>query len=268
MPPTMTPPTPFYGRPGLHVECYDAMHEAYLRTTSVAGDGAWYARLARRTGGPVLEGGCGTGRVAWGIARAGVEVVGFDRSLPMLVRAEGKRASLPPRARSLARFVRADFRTFDLGRRFPLAIIPFRAFQSLLTPEDQRRALRRFREHLRPGGLLVLDLFDPRLEFCVPGGRSPRDRSTIRHPDRGTRVTVEISGRVNDPVRQVLSETWTFREGRRPPERETLTMRWTYRHELRLLCEAEGFTVESEFSDFRGHGPAYGNEIILVLRRS
>lgn len=262
----MTSPTPFYARPGLHVECYDALHEKYLATSSVAGDAAWFARLARRTGGPVLEGACGTGRVAWAIARAGVEVVGFDRSLPMLVRAEAKRASLPPRARNLARFVLGDFRTFDLGRRFPLAIVPFRAFQSLLTPGDQRRALRRFRDHLRPEGLLVLDLFDPRLEYCVPGGRSPRDRSTFRHPVRGTRVTVEIGGRVNDPVRQVLTEQWTFREGRRRAERETLTMRWTYRHELRLLCEAEGFTVEAEYSDFRGHGPAYGNELIFVLR--
>ena len=59
----MARPTPFYTRPGLHVECYDAMHERYLASSSVAGDAAWYVRLARRTGGPVLEGGCGTGRV-------------------------------------------------------------------------------------------------------------------------------------------------------------------------------------------------------------
>ncbi len=264
----MPPPTPFYARPGLHVECYDAMHEGYLRTSSVAGDAAWYARLARRIGGPVLEGGCGTGRVAWALARDGAGVVGFDRSVPMLARAEAKRASEPLRTRGLARFVEGDFRTFDLGRRFPLAVVPFRAFQSLLTPEDQRRALRRFRAHLRPGGRLVLDLFDPRLEYCVPGGRSPRTRTVFRHPVRGTRVTVGIGDRVNDPVRQVLTERWTFREGRGRAEAETLTMRWTYRHELRHLCESEGFAVESEFSDFRGHGPAYGNEIVLVLRRA
>jgi SAM-dependent methyltransferase len=243
------------------------MHARYLATSSVAGDAAWYARLARRIGGPVLEGGCGTGRVTWEIARAGVEVVGFDRSVPMLARAEAKRESMPRRARPLARFVRGEFRTFDLGRRFPLAIVPFRAFQSLLAPEDQRRTLRRFHRHLVPGGRLVLDLFDPRLDFCIPGGRMPRHRNAFLHPARGTRVTVEIGGRVNDPVRQVLSEQWTFREGRKRVKRETLVMRWTYRHELRHLCESEGFAVESEFSDFRGHGPAYGNEIVLVLRR-
>ena len=264
----MARPAPFYARPGLHVECYDAMHEGYIRTTSVAGDAAWYARLARKVGGPVLEGACGTGRVTWALARAGIEVVGFDRSVPMLVEAERRRAAMPLRARRLARFVRGDFRTFDLGRRFPLALVPFRAFQSLLTPEDQRRALRRFREHLRPGGLLVLDLFDPRLEFCIPGGVGPRDRSVVRHPDRGTRVTVTISGRVNDPVRQVLTERWTFREEGRRPEVEMLSMRWTYRHELHLLAEAEGFRVEREYSDFRGHGPAYGKELVVVLRRT
>jgi len=261
----MALPTPFYARPGLHVECYDAMHRDYLATSSVAGDVAWYRRLARKVGGPVLEGGCGTGRVTWAIARAGIEVVGFDRSLHMLRAAEAKR---PAGGRALpATFVAGDFRTFDIGRRFPLAIVPFRAFQSLLAPEDQRRALLRFRRHLRPGGRLVLDVFDPRLEYCVPGGRSPRSRTAFPHPVRGTRVTVEIGNRVNDPVRQVFTEEWTFREGRRV-EREVLTMRWTYRHELRRLCEAAGFAVESEFSDFRGRGPAYGNEIVLVLRRT
>jgi SAM-dependent methyltransferase len=261
----MARPNPFYARPGLHVECYDAMHADYLATSSVAGDAAWYRRLALRTGGPVLEGGCGTGRVTWTLARAGIEVVGFDRSRPMLRAAEAKRPSMPRGAR--ATFVHGDFRTFDLGRRFPLAIVPFRSFQSLLDPQDQRRALLRFRRHLRPGGRLVLDVFDPRLEYCVPGGRSPRGRNSFPHPVRGTRVTVAIGNRVNDPVRQVLAEEWTFREGRRV-EREILSMRWTYRHELRHLCAAAGFAVEAEYSDFRGHGPAYGNEIVLVLRRT
>jgi SAM-dependent methyltransferase len=266
----MAPSTSFYARDGLHVDCYDAFHAPFLEGF---GDVPFFVRLARRSGGPVLEGACGTGRVAWDIARAGIGVVGFDVSRPMLRRAEAKRAGMPPRARALARFVRGEFRTFDLGRRrFPLALVPFRAFQALLTPGDQRAALRRFRRHLRPGGRLVLDLFDPRLDYCHPGGRAPMKPSTVLHPARGTRVTVASGERVNDPVRQVLREVWTFteRDGRGRVlrrESEVLRLRWSYRHEMRHLFELEGFAVEAEYADFRGAPPAYGREQVWVLRR-
>jgi SAM-dependent methyltransferase len=270
----MRSPTPFYARAGLNVECYDPRAAVDVGRSSVRGDAAWYRRLARRTGGPVLEGACGTGRVAWEIAKAGIEVVGFDLSPPMLRAAEAKRASMPPRARGKATFVRGDLRTFDLGRRrFPLAIVPFRSFQCLLTPEDQRACLLRFRRHLRPGGRLVLDLFDPVYRYLSP--TEPRvfaRRPAVRHPARGTLVSVETRRIGIDPVRQVMDLLWTFREkgprGRTVRvEREILRMRWSFRHEMRHLFGLTGFAVEAEHSDFRGGAPAYGREQVWVLRR-
>ncbi len=264
----------FYARDGLNVETYDLRAEADIRRSTVRGDAAWYVRLARRTGGPVLEGACGTGRVAWALARAGIEVVGFDLSPAMLRRAEGKRASMPSPASRCATFLPGDLRTFDLGRRrFPLALVTFRAFLCLLTPEDQRACLLRFRRHLRPGGRLVLDVFDPVLRYLSP--EFPEDLrwgSFYAHPERGTRITVGIRRLGIDMLAQTMHDEWTFREADRRgrvlrEEKEVLRLRWCWRDELRHLFELTGFEVEAEYSDFRGSPPTYGKEQVWVLRR-
>ncbi len=269
----MTSPTPFYGSDGLHVAVYDAMHEPTFRSSSLEGDAAWYAARAREWGGPVLEGAVGTGRVAWEIARAGVEVVGFDRSEAMLRAAEAKRAAMPPDVAARASFRKGDFRDFDLRRTFPLALVPFRAFQSLLVPEEQSAALGRFRDHLAPGGRLVLDIFDPRYEFLLPGASPPLRLGEARHPARGTVVDVARGARDIDPVAQVLREEWVFRETDAAgtvlsEEREELRMRWSFRWEMRHLFALTGFEVEAEYSDFRGSPPAYGGEQVWVLRKA
>ena len=270
----MSSPIPFYAADGIHSACYDALHaETFVPGTALEGDAAWYAARAREWGGPVLEGAVGTGRVAWEIARAGIEVVGFDASPAMLARAEAKRAAMPTDARGLASFLRADLREFDLGRRFPLAIVPFRAFQCLLETGEQVRSLACFRRHLDPGGRLVIHLFGPNYAFLVPGGRPPRERlADCVHPDRGTRVEITIGDREIDPVAQVFREVWTFREfdaagGLLLEERETLRMRWTFRFEMLHLLESAGFRVEAEYSDFRGSPPAYAREQVFVARR-
>lgn len=270
----MASPTAFYAADGIHAACYDALHAGtFAAGTSLEGDVAWYVARARESGGPVLEGAVGTGRVAWEIAKAGIEAVGFDASAAMLARAEAKRAGMPAEAAARTTFVRGDLREFDLGRTFPLALVPFRAFQVLLEPEEQAACLACFRRHLAPGGRLVLDLFDPKYEFLIPGSRPPQERlQDVVHPDRGTRVAISIGDRELDPVRQVMRETWTFREhdaaGRVIlEEQEVLTLRWTFRHEMRHLLARAGFEVEAEFSDFRGSPPAYAREQVWVVRR-
>lgn len=262
----------FYERDGINPETYDARSEAHIASGATAGDAAWYARKCREWGGAVLEGACGTGRVAWQLAEAGIEVVGFDLSPHMLARAEAKRAQASPAAALRARFVQGDLRKFDIGRRFQTALVPFRSFQVLLTPEDQRACLDRFRAHLDRGGRLVLDLFDPL--YAALGKDLPasiRARAEVPLPGRGTTLVQEISRDTVDPVNQVIHETWTFEERdasgtvlRR--EQERLRMRWSFRWELRHLFALAGFEVEAEYSDFKESPPAYAKEQIWVLR--
>jgi SAM-dependent methyltransferase len=258
----------FYARPSLHVEVYDALTRAVP-----GGDDIGFIRgLAETAPGPILELGCGTGRVAIPLAEAGHQVVGLDRSRPMLDLAERRRRSLAPEVRRRLRFVEADMTDFRLRARFGLAFAAFRVFMCLLDPASQRAALERVRRHLHPDGLLVIDVFDPLLDRIAPGPQPTREVDEVRHPDTGRRVRVVTFDRVNDPVKQRMSEDWRFTE-LDDDERivredvETLTLRWTFRHELRHLLALAGFEVTAEWSDYAGSPPAYGREIIIVARR-
>src|SRR5262245_35858109 len=106
----------------------------------MAGDVAFYLDCARRFGRPVLELATGTGRVLIPLAKAGYEVVGLDAAPAMLEVARAKLGREPELAARVA-LVEGDMRDFSLGRRFPLTLIPARAFQHVVEPEDQRRTL-------------------------------------------------------------------------------------------------------------------------------
>lgn len=145
-----------------------------------------WRELARHRGGPVLDVGCGTGRVALELAAAGHEVVGVDAD-PALVAAldERARASGVP-----ARAVVADARSFTLGPPsaakaaaahshgpavfvgFPLAILAMQVVQLLGGPRGRARLLATLRREIAPGGLVALALADP-FDAVEPGEARP-----------------------------------------------------------------------------------------------
>ncbi len=269
----MTTPEPFYADDGLNAETYDARTPDALAASGIADDVAFYVATAAETGGPVLELGSGTGRVAWELAKAGHETVGVDLSDPMIRLAERKRTDHPEEISARVSFVRANMAELDLDRRFRLAVIPFRAFQQLTDPADQRRCLEAVHRHLEPGGRLVVDLFDPRLDWITPGGaRPPIPHEPFRHPVTGNEVRVVAGDRTLDVLAQTFTETWVFTEvdatGAVVREmRERLEMRWTYRYEMRYLLELAGFGEIEERGDFRGGPPAYGAEQVWIATR-
>ena len=258
----------FYSRPSLHVETYDAQHQQLP-----GGDDVGFFRdLAERSGGPVLELGCGTGRIAIPLAEAGFDVVGLDRSAPMLARAAERRRSLPPDVRRRLTFVEGDMTDFRLGRRFGLAFAAFRVFMALPDATSQRASLAAIRRHLQPGGLLAIDVFDPKLDLITPEPRPQTERREFRHPATGTKVVAAVLSRVNDPLNQRLTQQWRFTEEGADgqvirEEFEELTLRWTYRYEMRHLLELSGFEPLAEYSDYAGSPPAYAAEQIWVARR-
>ena len=254
----------------LGTEIYDPHSQAIAPGTSHDGDLAFFRRLAAEQGGPVLEIGCGSGRVSAVLALDGFEVVGIDRSTAMLRLAEERRASMSPDAAARLTLVEGDMTTFDLARRFGLIVAPSRVFQFALTSDDQRAALRRFRSHLAAGGRLVLDLFDPRLDYVAPGGIFPPRTGELVHPRTGNRVEWEILGREPDPLHQLVVSDWHAREitpsgAVLRDETERLVLRWSTRSEMRLLFELEGLEVLADYGDFDGGPPAYGAEQVWVL---
>ena len=99
-------------------------------------DVAFWQRLAAAQDGRVLELGCGTGRLTIPVARAGAEIVGIDRSEPMLTRARQRLR----RSRASALLVRGDIRHLPFRRRsrFSLVMAPYGMLQSLTRERDLR----------------------------------------------------------------------------------------------------------------------------------
>ena len=267
----MSEPDAFYASTSLNVLSYDGQADA--ANPALAGDVEFYLEMAGRSGGPVLDIGSGTGRVAWPLAEAGFDVTALDSSEPMLAMSEAKRRLASPAARDRVTLVHASVRDFALPTHFGLAIAPGRTFQLLLTPDDQRSALAAIHRHLRPGGALVLQLFDPLLEACeaFDGEPTDPDRGTVDLAGSGHSVARRVLHRTTDPLQQLMTEIWEFaeldEEGKTVRrEEETLRMRWTYRFEMRYLLEGVGFVVEGEYSDFHGGPPRYAAEQIWVAR--
>lgn len=260
----------FYEADSLNTEIYDALAASIITGSSVEGDIDFYRRLAAETGGPILDVGCGTGRVAVALATDGHEVVGVDLSAPMLRLAEQRRAALSADVAARLSFQQADMATLDLGRDFALVVTPSRVFQFMLTTDAQRQALAALKSHLRPDARLVLDLFDPLLDLVVPSAEVTARGGELIHPTTGNRVTWEVTGRRPDPARQLIVEEWAVSEidatgAVLRTETERLTLRWSLRSEMRLLFELAGLKVVADYGDFRGGPAAYGREQVWVL---
>ena len=266
-------PRAFYEADSLSTEIYDALASSIIPGSSVEGDIDFYRRLAGETGGPILDVGCGTGRVATALVADGHEVVGIDLSAPMLRFAEQRREVLSADVAARLSFLQADMTTLDLGRDFALVVAPSRVFQFALTTDAQRQALAALRSHLRPDARLVLDLFDPLLDYVVPGAEVTARGGEVVHPTTGNRVTWEVTGRWPDPALQLIVEEWTASEIDATGEvlrtdTERLTLRWSLRSEMRLLFELAGLKVVADYGDFRGGPPAYGREQVWVLGKA
>jgi len=149
------------------------------QSPGLAGDIEFYLGLAQEAKGPVLELGCGTGRVTIPIARAGVSVLGIDRASSMLVVASKRAAGI-----TCVDWVQTDMRAFTLSLRFGLIFVAYRGFQHLLSQADQRACLRRVFAQLLPGGRLALNIVNPAahgIKFragWVPASRAERGLHT------------------------------------------------------------------------------------------
>lgn len=250
------------------------LYDSY--STGLDGDESFYVEEAGKADGPVLEIACGTGRIMIPIAESGVSIVGLDRAPAMLEVARRKTAALPDETQRRIQIVEGDMRSFSLERRFPLAIIPYRAFLHLMTADDQRRALARIREHLTDRGRLVFNVFDPSIELIAaymrPLGGSLSHMGSFSHPKTGRRVMVSGTRRY-DPLEQTLEEHRFFEEvddeGRVLSKTTTpVYLRYVHRFEMQHLLELSGYEVEALYGDFRRGPFRHGNEQVWVARRT
>jgi SAM-dependent methyltransferase len=247
--------------------------EAYAADEELA-DAPFYLDLARQTGGPVLELGCGTGRVLLAIARAGIAIDGVDNSLPMLHRLRRKLELAPAHERERVRVFEGDMRNFRCQRKYPLIIIPFRPLQHMYTVEDQLAALRTAAFHLQDGGLLAFDVYYPKFDKLYSGfGQEVLEMEWRDPADPRKLVRRYYRKDSHDKIHQNIGLTFIFRswDGNKliQEEREALQMSYyTYPH-LRALFMLAGLQVKEEYGSF-SKAPLDNNaeEMIFVLRKA
>lgn len=210
---------------------YDTIAELYDPwSASVVEDVGFYLEEARRSGGPVVELGVGTGRIAVPIAAEGIRVVGVDSSRGML--------DVCARRAALAG-VDVDLRVGDLrrppvGERVPLVIAPFRSLLHMHTDEDRRAVLESVRELLVPGGRFVFDVFTP--------GKEDMEQTHDRWLEREPGIFEKA---LWDEHRRTLTLTV-----RGDDAQTTMKVSWLPPEEWRELLESSSFGIEACYGWF------------------
>jgi SAM-dependent methyltransferase len=173
----------------------------------------FYQLLADERGGPVLDVGCGTGRLTVPLLRDGHIVVGLDHSPTMLARAAARVARLRPDLRRRALLVRGDMQTLAFAPRFAFAIVAFHGIQHLVTEAALVGFLGRTHDALIPGGWLAFDVFAPNPEFlrrAREGDPLRRwDRTQFRHPTTQRRE-IYTASHAFDQERRTLLTTFHY----------------------------------------------------------
>lgn len=201
-----------------------------------------YLTLAERFGEPVLDVGCGTGRVSFYLAGNGLPVTGIDSSDAMLQRAQ-ERAGRHASVSSQITWHHADVTQMKLGEQFGFVIYAYNGFMHLTEQSQQIAALERIAAHLEPGGGLVIDIPNPVTMFLsddVPGLVLER---TFTDGQTGHVVMQQSLASVNRAT-QVMSVTWVY--DRIEPDglvhRDVIPvrLRYTMGAEMRLLLDRAG----------------------------
>ena len=223
----------------------------------------WQA-MARRTNGPILELGCGTGRVTIPVARTGARIIGIDRSSEML----GHALKRWRRARTEARpvWLRGDIRflPFRTTARFDLVMAPYGILQSLVRESDLRATLASVARVLAPGGLFGVDLVPD-----LPVWKEYRNKIRFRGLRRGgtSRITLVESVRQDRAKKLTLfdQEYIEQRGADRKTRRFTLVFRTLTVPQMTKRLENAGFRIKAVLGDYSGQPWDSRADVWLIL---
>jgi SAM-dependent methyltransferase len=229
---------------------YAAFYDWENAQTMARRDVPFWRRVAGAAEGPVLELGCGTGRVTVPLARAGVPLVGIDLSSPMLQRARARlrRARLALRAP----LVRGDIRQLPFAPgTFALVAAPYGILQSLVSDRDLTATLKAVAAALRPGGRLVMELVAD-----LPAWREYREETKLRGWRAGRRAHITLVESVRQDRRRgltIFDQEFIERRGRRVERRGfSLAFRTVSVPQMVRRLERAGLHVAARLGSYDG----------------
>jgi len=233
---------------------YDPIADFYdLEYQDFRDDLPVYLEWAARTGGPVLDVGCGTGRVAFALAQAGFQVTGIDESAEMLARA--RRRILSDRlVASRVRLLDVPAQSFRDEHQYRLAILAINTFGHFLRRRDQSEVLHNLRRHLAPGGILIVDMTPPDLMALSQGAPSLFLHWEKYDPSKKRTVQKWLTYQV-DQVAQIQHYTINYdsieADGLVRRTSVTMPVRYTFRYEAELLLEEAGFSIKNLYGSYQ-----------------
>lgn len=220
---------------------------------------------------PVLELGCGTGRVLLALAKAGFRVEGVDSSAGMLKVC--KESAVEEDLSERIHLTQDDMRALEGVELAPynMAFCALNTFAYLPTTEDQLALLGAVHSRLIQHGLLILDLTPPLLHLLIPAD------GEIMHSGSYTSSTGDftmhkfVSGRVEHST-QTHDVTMFYdleaRDGTLRRLSQTLALRWTGRYEMELLLRLAGFRVEKVYGGYELEDYVEGSERMIFVART
>ena len=227
----------------------------------------FYRGLAREVGtAPILELGCGTGRLLVPLVRDGHRVVGVDRSAAMLGAARRRLARLRRRAER-GTLVRGDFRSLGLLPRFPLVLCPFNTLQHVYSVPDFQRVLGGIRAGLAPGGRFAFDVMNPDLGWLQRDPSRRWARTRFHHPETGEELFYSTN-HLYDRATQINYIRIYYESADSGRVRVVrLAHRLFFPAELEALLDHAGFELVARYGDF-GFGPleAESEQQVCVAR--
>ena len=216
----------------------------------------------------MLELGCGTGRVSLPLARAGVDLIGIDRSEPMLARARRrilKSSRSVRKSPHTLRLIRGDIRALPFDdQAFRMVLAPYGILQSLIRPRDLTATLESVSRVLAPGGVFGIDLVPD-----VPKWREYENRVQLRGRAGGAQLTLVESVR-QDPVHHLTTFEQTYIERRGTHTREhrfDLTFRTLSVRQMSRQLENAGFSVDTVLGDYRGRAWDDRADVWIILAK-
>ena len=229
---------------------YDAIAELYDPwSRSVTEDIPFYVAEARKSGGPVVELGVGTGRIAVPTAAAGVPVIGVDSSSGMLEVC--RRAAEAAGVTDLLELRLGDLSAPPVSERVRLVTCPFRSYLHLQDDESRLTALAAARELLVPGGRLIFDVFAPRRDDI----EETHARWIEREPGIFERADWDEEARtLTLSVRGESGET-------------TMRLAWLSARQWRRTLERAGFEVDCVYGWFDYRPYRREEDMVFVARR-
>lgn len=230
-----------------------------VESSTFRAEGSFLLQLAQEANGPVLELGCGTGRITIPLAQEGVEMTGLDVMPQMLAHARKKAGSLP------IRWVEADVRDFQLKQRYSFIFARGSVLEHLMTLADQEAMLGNVRDHLAVDGRFMIDA-----ALCHPNKLVDTEEEpwfSYQDPD-GRKVHVAGADTFdfqNQIHHQNFVRRWHKDDGEPKSQEVRLALRYIFPREMEALLHYNGLTVLDRFSDWEGNPVTHESEQILYL---